>query len=61
MIFDSDVLIWFLRREPNAVHLIDSSVDRSISIVTLMEVLQAAKARTEMRTIRGLFQAAAQR
>jgi hypothetical protein len=27
MIFDNDVLIWFLRAEPNAVHLIDSTVD----------------------------------
>ncbi len=58
MIFDSDVLIWVLRRDPNAVRLIDSSVDRSISILTLMEVLQGAKSRTEMRTVRDLFQAA---
>jgi predicted nucleic acid-binding protein len=58
MTFDTDVLIWFLRGEPNAVHLIDSAADRSISIVTLMETLQDAKSKTEMRTIRDLLHAA---
>jgi predicted nucleic acid-binding protein len=55
MIFDSDVLIWFLRREPNAMALIDSTPDRSVSVVTLMEALQGAKSRVDMRMLHSLF------
>ena len=57
MIFDSDVLIWFLREEPNAVDLIDSSADRAVSIVTLMEAIQGARSKTHMRIILDLFAA----
>ena len=55
MIFDSDVLIWFLRGEPAAIELIDSIPDRAISIVTLMEVQQGAKSKLEMKTTRDLL------
>src|ERR1700689_559379 len=33
MVFDSDILIWFLRREPNAIEFVDDIVDRAVSIV----------------------------
>jgi predicted nucleic acid-binding protein len=55
VIFDSDVLIWFLRGEPAAIELLDSTADRAISIVTLMEVQQGAKSKLEMRTTREFF------
>jgi predicted nucleic acid-binding protein len=58
MIFDSDVLIWFLRGEPSAVDWIDATPDRSVSIATLMETLQGAKSKPEMRMIRELFREA---
>jgi predicted nucleic acid-binding protein len=51
VIFDSDVLIWFLRHEPNAVELIDATPDRVVPVVALMEVLQEAKSKAEMRLI----------
>ena len=56
MIFDSDVLIWFLRGQPAAGELVDSTADRAVSIVTLMEVQQGAKSKLEMKTTRELFQ-----
>ena len=55
MIFDSDVLIWFLRREPSAMELIDSTPERSVSVVTLMEALQGAKSGADMRMLHSLF------
>jgi predicted nucleic acid-binding protein len=55
MIFDSDVLIWFLRGDSGAGTLIDSIPDRALSIVTLMEVQQGAKSKAEMRMARELF------
>ncbi len=56
MIFDSDVLIWFSRGEPEAVALVNSSHDRQVSIVTLMEVLQGVRSKSEMRTTKQFFQ-----
>src|SRR5438105_930807 len=57
MIFDSDVLIWFLRDQPDAVDLIDSSADRAVSIVTLMEAVQGARSKIHVRIILDLFAA----
>jgi predicted nucleic acid-binding protein len=56
MIFDSDVIIWFLRGDSEAGALIDSEPGRALSIITLMEVQQGAKSKAEMRTTRELFQ-----
>ncbi|HEY4360837.1 MAG TPA: type II toxin-antitoxin system VapC family toxin [Bryobacteraceae bacterium] len=55
MIFDSDVLIWFLRREPHAMELIDTTPDLAVPIVAVIEVLQGAKSKVEMRLIRNWF------
>jgi predicted nucleic acid-binding protein len=52
MTFDSDVLIWFTRGEPEAIALINSTLDRSMSIVALIEVLQGARSRQDMRIIK---------
>jgi predicted nucleic acid-binding protein len=58
MLFDSDIFIWFLRREPNAIELIDSTADRAISIVTQMEAIQGARSKVEARTIHSLLREA---
>lgn len=55
MLFDSDVIIWFLRRESAAVKLINHAQNRSISIITLMEVMQGARSKKETKTILALF------
>ncbi len=51
MIFDSDVILWFSRNEPAAVELVDSEQNRFISIVSMIEVLQGAKSKQEMREL----------
>jgi hypothetical protein len=42
MIFDTDIIIWIQRGNRRAGDLVDSDNDRSISIVTYMELLQNA-------------------
>ncbi|HEV1285422.1 MAG TPA: type II toxin-antitoxin system VapC family toxin [Bryobacteraceae bacterium] len=56
MIFDSDVLVWFLRGEPAAIELVDWTAARVVSIVTLMELQRGAKSKLETKTTRELFQ-----
>jgi predicted nucleic acid-binding protein len=49
MIFDSDVLIWLSRGDPDAIAWVESTPDRALSVVTLMEILQGVRSRTEMQ------------
>jgi len=51
MIFDTDVLVWFLRGDRAAVRLIASQSERAISIVSAMELVQGARSRGEIKTI----------
>jgi predicted nucleic acid-binding protein len=55
VIFDTDVLIWFLDDDPAAVQLIDSIDNRAVSIVTEMELLQGARSKLDARTIKDLL------
>lgn len=55
MIFDTDVLIWYLRGNPRAAVAIDESSDRKISAVTLMELYQGARDKRELKTIGDFF------
>jgi predicted nucleic acid-binding protein len=52
MTFDSDVLIWLTRDEPEAIALINATPDRSMSVVALIEVLQGARSKLEIRKIK---------
>jgi predicted nucleic acid-binding protein len=56
MIFDTDVLIWFLRGDSRAARLIESQSDRAASIVSAMELLQGARSRGEIKTIHQFIQ-----
>lgn len=47
MIFDTDVLIWVQRGNRKAALAIDQSKDRYVSVLTYMELLQAAQNRKQ--------------
>jgi predicted nucleic acid-binding protein len=55
MIFDTDVLIWFFRGDRRAANLMESLADRAVSIVSVIELLQCARTRNEMKAIRRFF------
>jgi predicted nucleic acid-binding protein len=52
MIFDTDILIWYLRGNRRASAAIDESSNRAISLVTFMELLQGAKSKSEAHQIK---------
>lgn len=58
MLFDTDVLIWFLRGSAKAAKAIDAEQERFISIVTYMELVQGARSRQELRQIKSFLAAA---
>lgn len=55
MIFDSDVLVWFLRGDAAAGRAVDAEENRRLSIISLMEVVQGAKSKAEVREFRQLL------
>ena len=55
MIFDTDVLIWFFRGNSKALHLLEAEVERSVSIVSLMELYQGARSYAEIASMRAFF------
>jgi hypothetical protein len=55
MLFDTDILIWVLRGDPKAAALVDGCEDRSISVITLMELLQGARDERDARLIKDFF------
>lgn len=52
MIFDTDVLIWYLRGDGKAADQINKCSDRNISIVSYMELVQGARNKQELQIIR---------
>lgn len=52
MIFDTDVLVWFLRGNSKAVDTVLNSSSISISVVTYMELLQGARDKQEIAQIK---------
>ncbi|MDX2111974.1 MAG: type II toxin-antitoxin system VapC family toxin [Verrucomicrobiota bacterium] len=51
MVFDTDVLIWFLRGNIRAAKIIEASEIRKLSVVTLMELHQGARDKKEQKTL----------
>lgn len=52
MIFDTDILIWCFRGNLKAAQLIDKTSERSISIITYMEIIQGARNKAEISIIK---------
>ena len=55
MLFDTDVVIWMLRGNAKAARAADAETERSVSIVTYMELVQGARSRQELRQIKGFL------
>lgn len=55
MLFDTDVLIWVLRGNAKAARAVDDCDQRSLSVVTYMELLQGARSKAEIRAIKAFL------
>ena len=55
MIFDSDILIWYVRGDSEAAAWLDASAERAMSVVTWMEVLQGTRSKADMKSVQQSF------
>jgi len=55
MLFDTDVLIWYLRGHAKAAAAIEQELQRQISVVSYMELLQGARDKSEIKLIRSFI------
>lgn len=55
MLFDTDVLIWLFRGNSQSAEVVEAELERQISIITYMELIQGAKNKKEARTIRSFL------
>jgi predicted nucleic acid-binding protein len=55
MLFDTDILIWIQRGNHGAAALVEKEEERSISILTYMELLQGAKEKRQHEYILGFL------
>jgi predicted nucleic acid-binding protein len=49
LIFDTDIIIWYLRGNLKAKELIEKSLPFSISVITYMELVQGMKSKIEFK------------
>lgn len=52
MLVDTDVLIWNLRGNKRAAHVLDQAARFSLSAVTYMELVQGMRDKTELQILR---------
>ncbi len=52
MLYDTDVLIWVFRGNLKASRRVDENPERHISVVTLMELLQGSRDKSEVQLIK---------
>ncbi len=52
MLFDTDVLIWMQRGHRKAMRAIDSADSPDLSVATYMELVEGARDKADLRTIR---------
>jgi predicted nucleic acid-binding protein len=59
VLFDTDVMVWASRGNEKALRQMEAAEQRNISAVTLMELLQGARTKSEMKSIHAMLRAAA--
>jgi len=52
MLFDTDVLIWYMRGNTKAAAIIEEFPAKSISVITYMELLQGVRNKDEIKLVR---------
>ena len=57
MVFDTDILIWIQKGHLKAARLVDRSPERFLSIQSYMELLQCAKNKRQIQTMRDFLAA----
>jgi predicted nucleic acid-binding protein len=55
MLFDTDILIWYLRGNPKAAKAMEQAGQRAVSVVSYMELLQGARNKNEIKVIRNFL------
>lgn len=55
MLFDTDILIWYLRGNTRAAAILEKSQTREIAVVSYMELLQGARDKKEVSLIRAFI------
>ena len=55
MLFDTDVLIWVLRRNRKAAAAMNQATSRALSVVSYMELLQGARDKREIKQIKAFL------
>jgi len=55
MIFDTDIFIWAQRGNEKAAELMQNAPEKYLSILTYMELLQAAQNKTQHKYIKGFL------
>lgn len=55
MLFDTDVLIWYLRGNEKAARAMEEAQSRQLSVVSYMELLQGARDKNEVKIIRNFM------
>jgi len=55
MLFDTDVLIWYLRGNEKAAVALEHADGRELSIISYMELLQGARNKKEVKVIRSFL------
>ncbi|MCD6532525.1 MAG: type II toxin-antitoxin system VapC family toxin [Deltaproteobacteria bacterium] len=52
MLVDTDVIIWYMRGNPNALKILEKYRGFTISVVTYMELVQGMRNKNELATLR---------
>lgn len=55
MLFDTDVLIWYLRGNEKAAAVMERADNRQVSVISYMELIQGTKNKKEVRMIRSFL------